>query len=89
MGMRGRREYLPRLSAGGKNGMESRQGRLRGRGKHRLDYRHIIDWLVRSLRPQRLISEGSQCTSTGDASTTMLVLPRQCLVPRITEMRLR
>ncbi len=21
--------------------------RLRGRGKHRVDYRHIIDWLVR------------------------------------------
>ena len=21
--------------------------RLRGRGKHRIDYRHVIDWLVR------------------------------------------
>ena len=24
--------------------------RLRGRAKHRVDYRHIIDWLVRKLR---------------------------------------
>ena len=23
--------------------------RLRGRGEHRIDYRHIIDWLVRKL----------------------------------------
>jgi len=25
----------------------ARRPRLRGRGKHRLEYRHVIDWLIR------------------------------------------
>jgi hypothetical protein len=35
--------------------------RLRGRSKHRIDYRHIIDWLVRKPGPLKTIATGPTC----------------------------
>src|SRR5260370_14046844 len=41
------RSYLDNVEVGcGKRKVEALP-RLRGRGKHRIDYRHIIEWLVR------------------------------------------
>src|SRR3982751_2215711 len=55
--------------------------RLRGRSKHRIDYRHIIDWLVRKpgalklslserLVSDQLVSSGFRCFARGTGSQT-------------------
>ena len=41
------RLYAERVEVWYAQKLVERLPRLRGRGKHRIDYRHVIDWLVR------------------------------------------
>jgi hypothetical protein len=42
--------------------------RLRGRQKHRVDYRHIIDWLVRKPGPSSTTVTATSCSRPADSA---------------------
>jgi hypothetical protein len=45
--------------------------RLRGRSKHRIEYRHIIEWLVRKPGPLRIIAIKRICSQPADSGWRM------------------
>jgi len=61
--------------------------RLRGRSKHRIDYRHIIDWLVRKPGPLKTIATGRTCFRPVGFVWPMMLCARsrdQSAVPKST-----
>jgi len=51
--------------------------RLRGRQKHRVDYRHIIDWLVRKPGPSRALPIPDELFPTSRFRMTFDLLEEQ------------